>query len=186
MSTVILYGSRYGTSRRYAQALAERTGLPCYPADQAARAEGCAELVYVGGLYAGGVCGLGRALRALAPDPARRYLIATVGLADPHDAENIRNIRTALQARLPKPVLDNARLFHLRGGIDYSRLNFAHRTMMRLLYAAAKNQPPEQQNAETRAMIETYGKAVDFVDLAALGPIVQALAGQGDGEKPQV
>ena len=166
MSTVILYGSRYGTSRRYAQALAERTGLPCYPADQAARAEGCAELVYVGGLYAGGVCG--------------------VGLADPHDAENIRNIRTALQARLPKPVLDNARLFHLRGGIDYSRLNFAHRTMMRLLYAAAKNQPPEQQNAETRAMIETYGKAVDFVDLAALGPIVQALAGQGDGEKPQV
>ena len=169
MSTVILYGSRYGTSRRYAQALAERTGLPCYPADQAARAEGCAELVYVGGLYAGGVCGLGRALRALAPDPARRYLIATVGLADPHDAENIRNIRTALQARLPKPVLDNARLFHLRGGIDYSRLNFA----------AAKNQPPEQQNAETRAMIETYGKAVDFVDLATLEPIVQALAGQG-------
>ncbi len=102
------------------------------------------------------------------------------------DQSHDRNIRTALQARLPKPVLDNARLFHLRGGIDYSRLNFAHRTMMRLLYAAAKNQPPEQQNAETRAMIETYGKAVDFVDLAALGPIVQALAGQGDGEKPQV
>ena len=34
-------------------------------------------------------------------------------------------------------------------------------------------------------MIETYGKAVDFVDLATLEPIVQALAGQGSREKPQ-
>ena len=175
MSTVILYGSRYGTSRRYAQALAERTGLPCYPADQAARAEGCAELVYVGGLYAGGVCGLGRALRALAPDPARRYLIVTVGLADPHDAENIRNIRTALQARLPKPVLDNARLFHLRGGIDYRKLSLKHKAMMTLLYHSAKNLPEERKTAETRAMIDTFNTAVDFVDYSTLKPIVEAV-----------
>ena len=47
--------------------------------------------------------------------------------------------------------------------------------MMTLLYNHAKKLPPEQQNAETRAMIETFGKQVDFVDLAALGPVMAAI-----------
>ena len=180
MSTVILYGSRYGTSRRYAQALAERTGLPCYPADQAARAEGCAELVYVGGLYAGGVCGLGRALRALSPDPARRYLIATVGLADPGDAANRARICASLQKQLPPELVDRAEIFHLRGGIDYSRLSLRHRVMMAVLYRSLRRLPPDRQTAEDRALLASYGTRLDFTDPAALDPIVEAIR-RGEG-----
>lgn len=35
---------------------------------------------------------------------------------------------------------------------------------MKLLYNKVKKLPPEQQRAETRAMIETYNRKVDFVD----------------------
>ena len=42
-------------------------------------------------------------------------------------------------------------------------------------YHSVKNQPEEQKTAETRAMIETFNKAVDFVDFSALEPIAGAV-----------
>lgn len=47
--------------------------------------------------------------------------------------------------------------------------------MMVLLYAKAVNLPEEKKNAETRAMIETYGKQVSFVDDAALNELKSCL-----------
>ena len=46
---------------------------------------------------------------------------------------------------------------------------------MKLLYEKVKKLPPEQQTAETRAMIDTYGQVVDFADLSALDAIMQVL-----------
>ena len=43
--------------------------------------------------------------------------------------------------------------------------------MMSLLAKKVAKLPEEQQNAETRAMLETYGKQVDFVDFKTLQPL---------------
>lgn len=49
------------------------------------------------------------------------------------------------------------------------KLQYEHKpTMMVLLYAKAHGLPEEKRDAETRAMIETYGKQVCFLDDAAL------------------
>ena len=69
-------------------------------------------------------------------------------------------------------------IFHLRGAIDYGKLNLKHRTMMALLYAKAKGLPEEKKNAETQAMIETYGKQVSFVEDTALNALKDALFGR--------
>jgi len=45
---------------------------------------------------------------------------------------------------------------------------------MKLLYNKVKNLPPEQQNAETKALIDTYNQKVDFVDLDSLSEIIAA------------
>ena len=173
MKTLILYGSQYGTTKRYADELSRLTGLPALSYEKAADLAGCEQIVYLGGLYAGGVKGLKQTAKKF---PAGvRLILVTVGLADVQDEQNIENIRRSVRRQLPAEVLQNAALFHLRGGIDYSRLNLTHRTMMTLLYNHARKLPPEQQNAETRAMIETFGTKVDFVDVAALGPVAAAI-----------
>ena len=173
MKTLILYGSQYGTTKRYADELSRLTGLPALSYEKAVDLAGCEQIVYLGGLYAGGVKGLKQTARKF---PAGvRLILVTVGLADVQDEQNIENIRRSVRRQLPAEVLQNAALFHLRGGIDYSRLNLTHRTMMTLLYNHARKLPPEQQNAETRAMIETFGTKVDFVDVAALGPVAAAI-----------
>lgn len=174
MKQIILYGSEYGTTRRYAEKLSQLTGLPALDYRQARDLDGCQRVVYLGGLYAGGVKGLKQTVRRL---PAGvELLLATVGLADVTDPENVRNIQNSVRRQLPAALWERTTLFHLRGGINYSKLNFPHKTMMTLLYNKARHLPEEQKNAETRAMIDTFNQTVDFVDFSALEPIVHALS----------
>ena len=104
-----------------------------------------------------------------------RLILVTVGLADVQDKQNVENIRRSVRQQVPADILQNAEIFHLRGGIDYSKLSFTHKTMMKLLYNHARKLPPEKQTAETRAMIETFGTQVDFVDFSALEPVIEAV-----------
>ena len=76
---------------------------------------------------------------------------------------------------MPEHLLKDASLFHLRGGIDYSKLNFKHKTMMKMLYHSLKNKPFESLTQEDKEMIETYNKKVDFVDYDLLKQILNAL-----------
>ena len=80
-----------------------------------------------------------------------------------------------MKSQIPKEIFEKAKIFHLRGGIDYSKLNFAHKTMMKLLYNAVKNLSEEKQTAENRAMIETYNKKVDFIDFSSLDKIINEI-----------
>ena len=50
--------------------------------------------------------------------------------------------------------------------------------MMALLYQSLRRTPLEKQTAENRALIETYGKQVDFTDFDALEPIMQEIQGE--------
>ena len=106
---------------------------------------------------------------------AKKIIIATVGLADPTDKENVENIRKSMERQLSKEVFESARIFHLRGAIDYSRLDLKLKMMMALLVKKVKSLPPEKQTAETRAMLETYGKQVDFIDFESLRQIEEAI-----------
>lgn len=175
MASIVIYGSQYGTARRYAEELAKRTGIEARKFDSVGDINRYDTIAYIGALYAGGVLGMKKTFAKLSSCAGKTIVIATVGLADPTDAENVSNIRENMRRQLPAELFESARIFHLRGGIDYSKLGFKHKTMMRLLYNKAKGLPEEEKNAEVRAMIETYGKQVCFVDLEALDPLVAVL-----------
>lgn len=171
--TIITYGSQYSSAEHYARKFAECTGFPILPYREVKNLSGYARVIHFGALYAGGVLGLRQIMQQL---PAKaEFIIVTVGLADVQDAENIQHIRSAIRRQIPEDVFRRTRIFHLRGAIDYSKLNLKHRTMMALLYAKARGLPEEKKNAETQAMIETYGKQVSFVDDTAVIALVNSI-----------
>lgn len=113
MKTVIIYGSCYGTSERYARELARQTGAELHAAKDLRDLTGCGLAVHIGGLYAGGLAGLRQTLRLLPPDC---WLMAvTVGLADPALPENVRNIRASLDRQIPPDVRERTLFYHLPG-----------------------------------------------------------------------
>ena len=175
MSSVIIYGSHYGTAKQYAQELSRRINTEAVSFEKVKEISDYDNIIYLGGLYAGGVLGMSKTIKKLNNISGKKIIIATVGLSDPTDEINKNNIRNNIKRQLHKEIFEKVKIFHLRGGIDYSKLKFAHKTMMKLLYNAVKNLPEEKQTAEDRAMIETYNKRVDFIDFSGLDGIIDEI-----------
>lgn len=175
MSNIIIYGSHYGTTKQYAKELSRRTNIEAISFKNVKEINDYDNIIYLGGLYAGGVLGMSKTIKKLNNTVNKKIIIVTVGLSDPMDEVNKNNIRNNIKKQVSKEIFEKAKIFHLRGGIDYSKLNFKHKTMMKLLYNAVKNLPKEKQTAEDRAMIETYNQKVNFVDFSSLDKIINEI-----------
>ncbi|MGX7106511.1 flavodoxin domain-containing protein [Hutsoniella sourekii] len=163
----VIYGSNYGHAREYAEAFAQALNLSAVAYSQIGKLKGEDSIVYFGALYAGGVKGL-KTIKGNFDN----FVLVTVGLADPKDSANTDHIKQSIKKSMNEYNYDRAKIFHLRGGIDYRELKLHHKLMMALVYYKAKNIPKEQQSEETKTMIETYGSQVDFVDFKTLDPII--------------
>lgn len=175
MSNILIYGSHYGTTKQYAKELSRRTNIEAISFKNVKEINDYDNIIYLGGLYAGGVLGMSKTIKKLNNTVNKKIIIVTVGLSDPMDEVNKNNIRNNIKKQVSKEIFEKAKIFHLRGGIDYSKLNFKHKTMMKLLYNAVKNLPKEKQTAEDRAMIETYNQKVNFVDFSSLDKIINEI-----------
>ncbi|WP_178842557.1 flavodoxin domain-containing protein [uncultured Treponema sp.] len=175
MESIIVYGSCYGSAEKYAKELSSRTGICAEPFGTAVIPAECDAVVFIGSLYAGGAKGLKETVSKLKNVRWQKLIVCTVGLSDPDDSTNVANIRKGLAALIPAEWFEKAKVFHLRGGIDYSRLHFFHRVLMKLLYKSVVKIPEEKRTAEEKAMIETYGSKVDFVDFSRLDAVCEAV-----------
>ena len=172
MCKIIIYGSKYGTTRIYAEELARRINVKAISFESVKDINSYDTIIYLGALYAGGVMGMAKTFKKITDVSDKNIILATVGLADPTDNENTDNIKNSVKRQLTENIFGKIKIFYLRGGIDYSNLSFTHKTMMSMLYKKAKNMPEEKKTSEVRAMIDTYNQRVDFVDFSSLDSIV--------------
>ena len=172
-SQIIIYGSEYGSTKRYAERLSEITGIEAVNYKKAKDIGDYKRIVYLGGLFAGGVMGLKKTVGKMTSQ--QELVLATVGLTDPNETTYFEGIRKALKAQLPASFYDENKTFHLRGAMDYSRLGFKHRIMMKMFHSMMLKKPESELTADAKAMLETYGKQVDFVDYDELKPIIEII-----------
>ena len=102
----------------------------------------------------------------------QELIIVTVGVTDPNETAYFSEIRKSIKAKIPARLYNEEKIFHLRGAIDYSQLDMKHRFMMLMFHKMVLKTPESQRTADAKAMLETYGKQVDFVDFNALEKIV--------------
>lgn len=172
MKSVIIYGSHYGHTRSYAEKLSDLTGIAVFDHKHCPKDLSSMDLIiYMGGLYAGGLLGLSSVLRHLPKCCRPPFFIVTVGLADPKDPQNKASIMSSVSRQFGDFMPKKTEFFHLRGGIDYARLSKGHRFIMSMLYSSIRKKPHEKLSAEDRAVIQTYGEKVDFMDFESLAPI---------------
>ena len=170
---IIIYGSRHGAAKRYAEGLAERTGIKAIDYCEVDSLEPYKRVIYIGAIYASGVIGLKKTVAKLRQD--QEFFVVTVGMVDPADEAFIGSFRAALKKQIPPQMYDEKRIFHLRGAIDYSQLELKYRILMKMMYSQATKVPEEKLTSEFKAVLATYGKKVDYVDLEMLQPLTAAL-----------
>lgn len=109
MKTLVVYRSHYGSTRRYAQWLAQ-----ALDADAAEERQADARLVqnyecviFGGGLYAGSIAGAARMAKLYGALQGKRLAMFTVGLSDPSDPENVKKIMQDAARAFTPEMLEN-------------------------------------------------------------------------------
>ena len=85
--SLIIYGSQYGTTKRYAEHLSAMQGVGAVAFTEAKDIDKYERVIFMGALYAGSVLGLKKTVSKMSPK--QELVIVTVGLVDPTDPENI-------------------------------------------------------------------------------------------------
>ena len=161
--TIIIYRSKTGFSRRYAQWLAE--DLRCQAADyrerKRLRLPEYGTIILAGGLYAGQMSGLGWLKKQLPGLAGKRIAALAVGCA-PADTPDLPESMEKLFGPLPQ-----VRGFYCQGGLDYEHMGAVDRAMMAALRASLRGKP------EMADMLAGISRSVDAADRSSLAPLVQ-------------
>ncbi len=173
MKQIIIYGSRYGSAKRYAEKLAELTGIEAVAHSNAKSIGSFDRVIYLGAIYAGSVLGLKSSAKKMTEK--QELIVVSVGLTDTADPSNIGNIRSTIKSQIPAHLYNESRIFHLRGAIDHNQLGFFYRLLMRMIHSKASKTPAEELDATAKAVLETYGKRVDYVDFNKLQTILDII-----------
>ena len=142
--TIIIYSSKTGFSRRYAQWLAEDLGCQTIPFRdrKTIRLEEYDTILLFGGLYAGQMSGLKWLKKRLPALSGKRIAAVPVGgapMGNPGLPESMEKLLgDALQIQG----------FYCQGGLDYEHMGAVDRAMMSALRSVLKKQPDKKEMLE--------------------------------------
>lgn len=161
MSTIILYASKTGFSRRYAQFLAEDLGCRAvsYQEGKKQLLEEYDTIILAGGIYAGRMNGLKWLQKQLPSLGGKRLAALAVG-ASPADNPELPASMEQLFGPIPE-----IRGFYAQGGLDYEHMSAVDRAMMAAMRSMLKKRP---EMADRLEYIEKSFDAVDRRNLADL------------------
>lgn len=170
---VVIYGSKYGTTEKYAKWISEELNcdLFSYKSIKKDNLLNYDTIIYGGGVYAGGVKGISILKNNFEKIKDKDIVIFTCGISDPKDMNNVNQINANIN-RIFDLQKNKITIFNLRGGIDYSKLTFLHKTMMKILKKKVENIEEEKLTNENREFLDTYGKKVYFMDKTEIRDIV--------------
>ena len=155
--SAIVYASATGFTRRYADLLSERTGLPCFALGAVPGPDRGAAVLYLGWLCAGGIKGLRKA-RA-------RYKVQAVCAVGMSPAGTAYTDQVRAQNHL-----ENLPFFYLRGGYAPEKLTGFYRAMMAPMARLVSRAPAETE--ADRAMRDAFRDGGDWVSPERLAPVL--------------
>ena len=166
----VLYESAYGSTARYAHALAQRLGVPATPlADADLAATDAGPLIVLSYVHGPVVPGASFVAKQNLGD--RPVAVCAVGMT----LLDVARAKDQLAGSVPEGV---AR-FYLPGRLSYSTMSRKHRMIMWGIIKALKAKRETDRSPNDRAMIDSYDRDTDRVDLRELDQVVEWVATQG-------
>jgi len=169
---LVAYKSRYGTTKKYAEWIAEDLDADIFDADNV-KPEMLMDydiVVYGAGLYAEQINGVNLVTKT----PCKKLIVFTVGLADPKTAD----FSKCLMKNFTPARLSEIKAFHLRGAIEYAKLSFTHSMMMKVFLKTVLKKDVSQMSDEEKAIAATNGRDVDFIDRGSIETLVEYVRAQ--------
>lgn len=160
MKIVVIYKSKTGFTRKYAEWIAEDLSADIFDAAKIninilATYDA---IVYGGSLHALGISGVNLILKNINKLKSKKIVVFATG-ASPSRDEGIREI---IDKNFTSEQQKYIKFFYLRGGFNYNKLNPFDKFLMTLLKLKIKNKKQEELSADEIGMLSAYDKPVDF------------------------
>jgi menaquinone-dependent protoporphyrinogen IX oxidase len=170
--TLVMYFSKYGTTKKYAEWIASELNGDVYDIKNIKHnILGNYDTIILGtALYAGQLKGLEIIINNYENIKNKKIVIFTCGLADYSKSENINAIRKRIAFILSEKIMENIKIYYLRGDIDYKKLNLMHKIMMWMLKKMIMKK--EEINEEGKDFLETYGRKTNFMNKDNINEII--------------
>lgn len=164
MKTVVLYRSKSGFVKKYAEWIAEALSADIFEASKVTSKifTGYDTVIYGGGLYAVGINGVKLITENLDKLEDKKVVVFASG-ASPFREESLTEVKNKnFNAEQQKKI----QFFYLRGGFDYNKLTFIDKILMTLLKLKIKNKKKKKMEltADEKGMLAAYEKPVDFTN----------------------
>lgn len=170
---IIIYQSKYGATKKYADWLTEETGYDCVETKKAkaSQLQSYDVIILGGGVYASGIAGLHFLKKNISAFHNKTIAVFAVG-ASPYD----ENAITQIKEMHFKDKLINVPMFYCRGAWDEEKMTFSDRTLCRMLQKAVAKQNPNEYEPWQKALMCAVGKKCDWTDKTYLKPILKFIA----------
>ena len=167
MKTIVIYRSKTGFTKKYAQLISEKLKCPNYSYRESKKIdlEDYDLIIYGGSLYASGILGLKKFKNQVRK---QSLVIFAVGATPPKDGLNDELVK----ANFTTSEQENIEFFYMRGGFSFNDLNLIDKGLMLMMKRSIKKKNPKNQTADEKGLLNAYEQPVDFTNEKNIEPLV--------------
>lgn len=172
MSGIIIYKSKYGAAKRYAEWLSEETGFKTIE-ESKAKIEEVKQydtVILGGGIYASGISGLSFLKKHIDMLKTKKVIVFCCG-ASPYDEEAFQ----AIIRHNMKDKLFSIPCFYCRGAWDMDSMGMVDRNLCKMLRKAVAKKAPSEYEPWEAALMAAGDNKCDWTDKAYIAPILEEL-----------
>lgn len=174
LKAVVVYSSKTGFTKKYAQWIAEDLSLEAYELEESDNLKevlsGVDTLIFGGGLYAIGINGLKKLLNENQAKSINNIFVFCTGLSLRSEAVQ----REIFENNLKDVEKNNIRLYYYRGGFDFQKLSLIDQLLMRMLKLKIQwKKKKGPLSSDEKGMLAVFHRKVDFTNRKLIRELVE-------------
>lgn len=167
---VVVFKSKYGSAKRYAQWIAEELNADLFesPETDIENLMKYNTIIYGGSLYAVGILGFSLIKNNFGKIRDKKVIVFSVG-ASPAYPKALNDVKNK---NFTEEMKEKVHFFHLRGAFDFNKLGLVHKLMMLMMKTVLKRKKGELTSDE-KGMLACFDTPADWTSKKAISPIVE-------------
>lgn len=172
MKTIVIYNSKTGFTKRYAEWIAEAAGADCFPLSEIKKRDLTEYDAIVFGSWAcaGSIKDIGWFTENMDLWKGKKLIVFCVG-ASPVTPD----VEKSLAQNFNEPKLKQVNVFYCPGGLNYEKMSVSSRLMMRMFVKMIKAK--KDKSATEEEMARVMSSSYDISDKKYAEPILKCLRG---------
>ena len=171
MKTIVIYKSKYGSTKQYAEWISQRLDCECVSASTVKPADLLVydTILYGGGLYAEIIAGVTLITKNLDKLKDKKLIVYTTGIT-PLDCRDYYD-KLVIDKNFKRCGLNGIKVFNFMGKMILDELTTAHRTAIKALKKLMGDKP--NPTDMEKLLIELCDKDGDFTDKSAICELIE-------------